>query len=129
MNEVDDARAMLRAADVDLQTLGLMVAAGGFPAASVGLHAQQCIEKALKAWLLLTAAETDRTHDIGLLLRRLGAIGEDVQRWHRLAEYTPYAGRIRYADPETFTERLDAAHALAEATALYGHVQSLLPPS
>ena len=44
----------------------------------VGFHAQQIVEKALKAWIGILDGAYERTHDIRALLDALEVLGEDV---------------------------------------------------
>ena len=126
MSATAEAQAMLRAALVDLETLRLMVEATTFASPSVGLHAQQCAEKAVKAWLLYALGEPARTHDIDWLLRRLASHGENAAPWRRLGLYTPFAGWVRYADPAKPIPPLDQERALRDAEAICQHVAELI---
>jgi HEPN domain-containing protein len=63
----------------------------------VGFHAQQAVEKALKAAIASRGQEFPFTHDIGLLLQLCQDAGLEVPA--DLAEadgLTPYAAAIRY---------------------------------
>jgi len=61
-----------------------------------GFHAQQAVEKTLKAWLALLGVEYPRTHDISLLLSVLRLQEQDVDNYHDLLEFNPYAVQFRY---------------------------------
>jgi HEPN domain-containing protein len=65
--------------------------------APVGFHAQQAVEKALKAVIASRDEEFPFTHDIGLLMQLCQDIGfelpADLAEADRL---TPYAAAIRY---------------------------------
>ncbi|MBI4357047.1 MAG: HEPN domain-containing protein [Gammaproteobacteria bacterium] len=61
-----------------------------------GFHAQQAIEKALKAWLCHLGKEYPKTHDIRLLLMLLSSSGEKIDSYWPLVEYNIYAVQSRY---------------------------------
>ena len=54
MPDIETAKALLSAADRDLRALCNMTDADRFPLEVFGFHAQQVVEKSLKAWLCLT---------------------------------------------------------------------------
>jgi HEPN domain-containing protein len=65
--------------------------------APVGFHAQQAVEKALKAGIATRDEEFPFTHDLGLLIQLCQDLGLDLPA--DLAEadrLTPYAAAIRY---------------------------------
>lgn len=61
-----------------------------------GFHAQQAIEKLLKAWLAARAVTFPLTHDLSRLLDLLEENGADVSRFWSLVEYTVFAVQARY---------------------------------
>jgi HEPN domain-containing protein len=62
MAERDEAQRLLAAAQKDLRALRGMTDADTFADEIFGFHAQQAVEKALKAWLALLGEEYPRTH-------------------------------------------------------------------
>jgi len=65
----------------------------------VGFHAQQAIEKWLKAVMALRGLEEARIHDLGRLLEILGQTGVDLPpAADRLDDLSIYAVPLRYAD-------------------------------
>jgi HEPN domain-containing protein len=127
MSDLDESRVLLAAALIDLETLERMVAMPPFPDRAVGFHAQQCIEKCLKAWLALCGVTYPTIHSIRRLVQEVEAAGESAAVWRGLSRYGPYAGWLRYGDAraEETLPPLDHARALAEARNLYNHVVSL----
>ncbi len=88
---------------------------GGIADAVLGFHAQQAVEKALKALLVNSGWELRRTHDLWFLLQQ--AAGLDIQLPDLAASahwLTPWAVELRY--DEFADEPLDRDHALATAT-------------
>lgn len=62
----------------------------------VGFHAQQAIEKALKAWISAIGADYPHTHDLGRLLLALEDRGADVLPFRSLAVYSFFGVQYRY---------------------------------
>lgn len=83
----DLARALLRKAADDLYVARRLAADAGAPVWILGFHAQQAVEKSLKAVLALHGIEFPRTHNLAMLLellRRAGVAappdGDDLAR-------------------------------------------------
>jgi HEPN domain-containing protein len=63
----------------------------------IGFHAQQAVEKWLKAVIASRGARHEQTHDIDRLLERLEATGIEITLDRdRLPELTQYAVPLRY---------------------------------
>jgi HEPN domain-containing protein len=74
----------------------------------LGFHAQQAIEKRLKAVLAFRGIDFERTHSIGYLTALLEHHGIDLpDRREQIEELTPWAVAARYED--RFDEVLDRA--------------------
>jgi HEPN domain-containing protein len=66
---------------------------------AIGFHAQQAIEKWLKAVMALEGLKESRIHDLGRLLEILGEAGVDLPPGaDRLDDLSIYAVPLRYAD-------------------------------
>lgn len=79
--------------------------------APVGFHAQQAVEKALKAVIASRDEEFPFTHDIGLLMQLCQDTGFELPAALREADrLTPYAAAIRYGlgDPRAVAASQDA---------------------
>jgi HEPN domain-containing protein len=77
----------------------------------IGFHAQQAIEKSLKAVLRLETVDVPRTHDIRFLLESLEAAGTAIPDAVRAGEaMAPWAVEFRYG--ESLGEDLDRAAAI-----------------
>jgi len=60
-------------------------------------HAQQAIEKALKAMCVATGTDFEKTHDLGRLLGHVRTFDAAfVERWRHLDQVTEYAVMARY---------------------------------
>ena len=97
MNGDDEhARAWLRKAENDLTTIRGILQLGG-PYDMACFHAQQAVEKVLKAALAASGRQIIRTHDLVSLFRQVlnvhpGIVIEESE----LALMTPYAVELRY---------------------------------
>ena len=105
---------MLDSAQQDLAVCRLLVGNGDISDAMVGFHAQQCVEKAIKALLSAHNIEFRRTHDLVNLLDLLedhSVPAPPQSDW--LDQLNPYAVEARYGTIEP--GGLDRQHALAVA--------------
>lgn len=105
---------MLDSAQQDLAVCRLLVGNGDISDAMLGFHAQQCVEKAIKALLSAHNVEFRRTHDLVNLLDLLEDNSMPVppqSDW--LDQLNPYAVEARYGTIEPGI--LDRQHALAVA--------------
>ncbi len=119
------AELFLVTARQDLAACRLLAASNDISDAMVGFHAQQAIEKSLKAVLSANRVEFRRTHDLGTLLDLL----EDHQipappqaDW--LDELNPYAVEARYGmiNPEG----LDRQHAITATEQVLAWAQAAI---
>jgi HEPN domain-containing protein len=104
MNQSDLAADLLALAREDLASAEALVAADGVSAAPVGFHAQQAVEKSLKAAIALAGGEFPFTHNLGLLMRLSEDCGlEPPSQLAQADRLTPYAATVRYGlgDPGT----------------------------
>jgi HEPN domain-containing protein len=93
----EHARLMLEKAAEDLYVLDLLIADTGAPDAVIGFHAQQAVEKWLKAALTERAIGFARTHDLAALLDLLQDNGIAMPTGaDRIPRLTPYAVVFRY---------------------------------
>jgi hypothetical protein len=80
----------------DFDALRGMVGSPLFADEIFGFHAQQAIEKALKAWLAAQGIAFPLTHDLSRLFDLLEENGADVSLFWPLVQYTVYAVQARY---------------------------------
>ncbi|KQP14116.1 HEPN domain-containing protein [Pseudorhodoferax sp. Leaf267] len=123
-DQSDVARMLLHAAEQDMAACDALSQAPGIGDAMVGIHAQQCVEKALKAVLSRHSVEFRRTHDLALLLDLLhdhGLPPPPGADW--LDELNPYAVDARYGLPGI--QGLDRPRVLQALAALllWAHAQ------
>ncbi|MHB8243259.1 MAG: HEPN domain-containing protein [Solirubrobacteraceae bacterium] len=113
------ARVLLGKAEGDLAAARLLAGDEHQSDHVVGFHAQQAVEKAIKAVLVSREVEIPLTHDIGYLVKlcvEVDELPEDVAgaRW-----LTPWAGGWRYDTDDSPIDR-GAAVAVAEAAVTWG---------
>jgi HEPN domain-containing protein/predicted nucleotidyltransferase len=123
-------REWLEKADNDLKTAVHTLKLGkDCPTDTVCFHAQQCIEKHLKALLIFRATPFSKTHDLDVLMALLPA-----KRRPRLARkdrrrITKYAAVIRYPLAGIDATLVQARQEAAIARRVRREVRRLLPPS
>jgi HEPN domain-containing protein len=96
-----EARALLCAAGRDWKTVELLLQHPDAPVSSVCFHAQQYLEKAIKAVLVSNAVIFRRTHDLEELadLLEQKEIEPPLPK-DQLKRLSPFAVTIRYEDME-----------------------------
>ena len=107
MSDLKQALLLLAAAKRDSPALHGMSDPDVFADEMFGFHAQQTVEKLLKAWLASLGETYPLSHDLASLLDMLSARGLDVARFDELVDYTRYAVRLRYAPADPGTKPLD----------------------
>ena len=108
----------------DLRALGAMLDRDAFAEEIFGFHAQQAVEKSIKAWLSLIGREYPSTHDLGALLELLDAPPEIVPdaAWDLVA-LTDFAVQMRYESFEFDDEALDRPVVLRHVETLVERVE------
>ena len=116
----DNVRQWVRYADEDLiyARHGLAIKEE-CPFRLVAYHAQQCAEKYLKGYLVLSGIDFPYTHDIERLLSLCASAGASTDTLTEAAELTPYAVLARYPGESDEVTRADAERAV-ELAALVG---------
>ena len=127
MGGSNEASTLVRLARRDLNAMIGMQASPLVADEIIGFHAQQAVEKALKAWLSARAREYPLTHDLARLFERLEADGAAVGPFWTLARLAPYAVQARYAEglPD-LDEELDRPALIAEVTSFVDHVSAIV---
>jgi HEPN domain-containing protein len=88
-----------------------------------GFHAQQAVEKAIKAWLNLAGKPYPRTHDLEALLVLLEESGAEVpQFFWELIDLSDFAVQLRHESYEYDEEPLDRAWLVRRVTAVVERV-------
>lgn len=123
MQDTDQARSLLRLASVDYDALRATWDRALVANTIFGFHAQQAIEKTLKAWLAVRGIAYPRTHELDHLLILLADDGVDISAMRHLARFTVFAVQARYEEGiVTPADPLDRPAVVAEVGALLEHV-------
>ena len=117
-----EARALLHAAGRDWKTVELLLLHPDAPVSSVCFHAQQYLEKVMKAVLVSNAVVFRRTHDLEKLADLLEQQGLDLPLSRaQLKRLNPFAVTIRYEDMEiALTDISTVAEMMENARAWVG---------
>lgn len=122
----DEARALLVAARRDGRALAGMTDVDVFAEEVFGFHAQQAVEKALKAWLALLDVEFPRTHDLSLLLNILREHSQDTHLFSGTIEFNAYAVQYRYEALDEVGQPLDRTATIILVNRLLSAVDGLI---
>ena len=119
----------LARAEHDLQVAEFLLTMPDPPPESIGFHAQQCAEKALKAYLTLRLVRFERRHDLNYLIDLCTPHDSAFDQLRSEAdELTPYAVEYRYPDALPLLS-LDAARSTVEtANRIYAFVLAHMKP-
>lgn len=110
--EIEEARLLLHKAREDADAVVKWAPDGNTADAIVGFHAQQAVEKALKAILAALGEDFPWTHDLRYLSERLDDIGKPPpSSLHEVRVLAPWAVEFRYG--ETIDDPLDRKQAIA----------------
>ncbi|MCJ7569683.1 MAG: HEPN domain-containing protein [Anaerolineales bacterium] len=122
------AREWIAKAENDLKAAAYMLEMDDeCPADTVGFHAQQCVEKYLKAFLVLKNIDFPKTHDIGNILTlfpddvRMSLSMEEQRTLTNYATVTRYPGDY---EPVTLSE---AKRAVRIARRVRRQIRKVLP--
>lgn len=122
----DHALQMLEMAKRDHQALAHMLDAESFSEEIFGFHAQQSIEKSLKAWIAGRGLTYPKSHDVSALIKILKDRGEDLSKFPNLEDYTIFAVQYRYEAYDESEDQLDRQDVINTTNAILAHVQAIL---
>jgi HEPN domain-containing protein len=121
---VELAHLLLRKATADLAVTRTLAAEADPHDEAIGFHAQQAVEKAIKAVLALSQIAAPRTHDLTYLVELLDSHGIDVPGTIAEPEWlSPWAVTTRYDDLD---DTLDREAAIDAADTAIGWARTLL---
>jgi HEPN domain-containing protein/predicted nucleotidyltransferase len=129
VNDTEHARMLLRMAEQDLAALKAMGDVVVFADEIFGFHAQQAIEKSLKAWLAFLHLEYPLTYDLSALLALLEQHGCDVEMFQELVFYTPFAVVFRYGHSNISVPALVRPTVCGQVQSFYDHVKVIIERS
>jgi HEPN domain-containing protein len=116
--EAEEANRLLTAARSDLRAARLLASDEQQHGDVIGFHAQQAVEKAIKAVLVALSLPIPYTHDLGFLLDMLAEHTAAVPDSVADADWlTPWAVAARYGATEAALDREAAVRAAGDAVA------------
>jgi len=122
MGDHESGRRLVLMAQKDFQAMTGMGHVEVFSDEVFGFHAQQAVEKSLKAWLVLNGKEYPLTHSLRVLMAELTQTGEDMEPLMDLVELNAYAVQYRYDSIEPDEVPLDRAEMVKKVGALVNKV-------
>jgi HEPN domain-containing protein len=126
MSGHDLAHELLATAKSDLNALSNMSDSHAFDDRIFGFHAQQAVEKALKAWLNCLQGTHPFTHDLSLLLHALEDLGQEVEPYWDFLDLSGYAVQFRYETQAEGEEPLERNALVKDVGALIERVEIIL---
>lgn len=125
----DEIRRWVEKAEHDLKNAEHTLTLGDdCPIDTVCFHAQQCVEKYLKAALVRYGIAPPRTHNLRVLMQMISAhVRLDVST-DAVISLSRYPVESRYPGDWDPIEREEAERAVAVARAVRSAVRTLLPP-
>jgi len=126
MSVPEQSLTMQIMASKDIGILKFIVDAKEIDDAIFGFHAQQAVEKSLKAWISVAGGTYGFTHDLERLILELEQLGCDVTAFEDLTELSAFAVQFRYETMDQEEPHIARADILRKVEALYEHVQSAL---
>ena len=127
MNDIDLARLMQTKAKQDLSALHGMIDKTIFAEEIFGFHAQQAVEKSLKAWLALIGVSFPLIHDLEELFALLKDQGQAVPDiFQSLVDLTDFSVQFRYDTYIDFEDELDREEVIQKVQNFVDHVEQLL---
>ena len=126
MSNLEHAHMLLRLAQEDLSVLKGMADANVFPTRVFGFHAQQAVEKAIKAWLSARNLAYPKIHD----LESLASLLRDNQiplpeQFIFLLTLTDFAVQFRYESYEEYKGGFDRGAVTGLVEDFLIHVQGI----
>ena len=116
-NKEEIIKLWLVKAESDLKTAQILIKEEDPPTDSICFHAQQAVEKLLKAYLTYLDIRAPRTHDIATLLELCSHADEEFKKLDQesLEKLTFYAVEVRYPDDFYLPSIDEAREALTQA--------------
>ncbi len=117
---IELANEWLAKADEDYALIQHLMSENSPYLSAIAFHAQQAVEKFLKAFLVMHQQEFPKTHDIDRLLDLIQIVDESLaKRLRPIGVLSPYGVDIRYPGdfPQVFEEDAREAVGLVELTA------------
>ena len=126
MKDKDHSAYMLQTGEKDFTALKSMQDVESFADEIFGFHAQQSVEKFLKAWISYLGDEYPLIHDLSVLLSKLESLGCEVNDQWDFVELNAFAVQFRYESFDSCDEPLDRQEVIKKIQRLFDKVNSLI---
>jgi HEPN domain-containing protein len=127
MKDPKNAKKMLNLAAKDFKALQNMADEVLFDVEIFGFHAQQTVEKLLKAWLSSLGIKYERTHDLQNLFSLLKDNNQLVPTSFEELDYlTDFAVNLRYDSFESLDASINRKELIEKVKELIGLVQKIV---
>ena len=123
-SDIKEAQLLLKKANNDLIAMRHLTEKD-VPDEIFGFHAQQAVEKSLKAWIAFLGIEYPFSHDLETLYNILNAIDPNVFAFQKLIMFTPFSVALRYSD-FGYDEVLDRDAVMVDVAELIKYVEKKL---
>ncbi len=125
-SDKEHAAQLLTMSVKDHNALAGMLGTSNFSEEVFGFHAQQAVEKALKAWIAALGLTYPKSHDVSALIKILKDAGQDLTQFPDLEDYSVFAVQYRYEAYDETEETLDRPATIKNTMALISHVQGIV---
>ncbi|MBF0338924.1 MAG: HEPN domain-containing protein [Nitrospirae bacterium] len=126
MRGIEEARLTLTMAGKDLRALHVMVDSESVDDEIFGFHAQQAVEKSLKAWITALGEEYAYKHALQPLLVKLQSINCDVADLWEFVDLNTFAVQYRYEAYVYPNAPLDRQEIINKIQLLYNRVNEII---
>ncbi|MCX7858165.1 MAG: HEPN domain-containing protein [Deltaproteobacteria bacterium] len=126
MSKIEDAKEMLALAEHDFRALKGMTDSEIFVDEVFGFHAQQAVEKSLKAWISALGSDYPFIHDLGALISILERLGCDVSNLWDFVELNVFAVQFRYNVFLSPEEPLDRSEIIERVQKVFDMVKEII---
>lgn len=125
--DINHCLMLLSLSQKDIKALKGMKDKDIFEEEIFGFHAQQAVEKMLKAWLSLIGIEYPKIHDLEEIIRLLNQHGESIpERFKTLIDLSDFAVQFRYESFEDMGNELDRKEIIKSVSDLFNYIQGLM---
>ena len=125
MQDPENAKLLLNMARKDHKAIKQMLDDNAFDTEIFGFHAQQAMEKALKAWLSIIGIIYPKTHDLDELFSLLKENNIKIPAdFINLDFLTEFAVQFRYEAYACFEENLDRKSIISTISDLINHIEN-----
>ncbi|MBF0608109.1 MAG: HEPN domain-containing protein [Candidatus Magnetobacterium sp. LHC-1] len=126
MKGVEEAKLMLTMAGKDLRALHVMADSELVDDEIFGFHAQQAVEKSLKAWITALREEHAYKHDLHVLLVKLQSLNCDVADLWEFVDLNAFAVQYRYETYLSPDAPFDRQEIINKIQRLYNNVNRII---